>query len=265
MKLFISSDMEGVTGVTAWEDVVKGSGTYDGFREQMTKEVLAVCETALEKQAKEIFIKDAHSTARNLRGDRFPKGVKLFSGWSKDPLVMMSGLDSTFDAVIFTGYHSGAFNSGNPLSHTMRSESIFYFKINGKPISEFVLNAYTAAYFKVPVIGIVGDELICRQAHEYNPNIVTMPVKKGIGAGTISLSSIDALELIKKGTDKALSMDFSICQLPLPETFKCEICYKDHFHAYRASFYKGVGLVNDFTVEFETDDYFEVLRTFMFI
>lgn len=265
MKLYLSVDMEGVTGVTAWEDVRKGTADHGYFRQQMTKEVLAICETALKGGATEIMVKDAHATARNLLMDELPRGVKLFSGWARDPFIMMSGLDNSYDAVIFSGYHAGAYFDDNPLAHTMSSETIFYFKINDKYVSEFVLNAYIAAYHGVPVIGIVGDEGVCRQAQEYIPNIVTMPVKKGVGNGVVSLGKEEALDLIRRGTEKAMAMDFSQCRLELPPHFRCELCYRDHVLAHRASFYKGVKLLDPHTVAWETDDFFEVLRTYFFI
>jgi len=107
MKLYLSVDLEGVTGVTAWEDVRKGTADHSYFRQQMTKEVNVICETALRNGIQEILVKDAHATARNILMDEFPRGVKLFSGWGRDPFVMMSGLDKSFDAVIFSGYHAG--------------------------------------------------------------------------------------------------------------------------------------------------------------
>ena len=270
MKLFISADMEGVTGVTAWEDVTAGSKTYDYFREQMTREVLGVCDTAYEVAESKgedisIMVKDAHDSARNLKAGSFKEGTILFSGWSRDPYVMMSGIDSSFDGVIFTGYHSGAYYSGSPLAHTMNSEKLVFFKINGVNVSEFVLNSYTAAYFNVPVIVITGDEMICAQAEKMIPDITAIPVKKGNGGGMVSLSNDEAIKLIKKSIKKALNGDFGKCIPELPKNFKCEICFKEHQLAYRASFYKGVKLKDSHTVEFETDDFFEVLRTYFFL
>lgn len=265
MKLFLSVDMEGVTGVTAWEDVRKGTAEHGYFRQQMTREVNTICETALKNGATEILVKDAHASARNLLMDGLPKGVKLFSGWARDPYVMMAGLDESYDAVIYSGYHSGAYFDSNPLAHTMSSENIFYFKINGDYVSEFLLNSYIAAYHRVPVIGIVGDEGVCRQAREFIPEIVTMPVKKGNGSGVISLGVSESLELIEQGTRKAMSMDYKKCLLPMPKHFTCEICFRDHVLAHRASYYQGVKLLDPHTVGFEADDFYEVLRTYFFI
>ena len=92
-----------------------------------------------------------------------------------------------------------------------------------------------------------------------------MPVKKGVGNGVISLGSEEALDLIRRGTEKAMAMDYSQCLLELPRHFECELCYRDHVLAHRASFYKGVKLVDPHTVTWETDDFYEVLRTYFFI
>jgi len=265
MKLFISSDMEGVTGVTAWEDVRKGTSSYEYFREQMTNEISAICESAKKLGYTDILVKDAHSTARNILIDKLPSGVKLFSGWAKDPFTMMSGLDNSFDAVFFTGYHAGAFFDGNPLAHTMSSERIFYFKINDEYVSEFLLNSYIAAYFEVPIVGIAGDERICNYAKKVVPNITPMPVKKGIGSGVISLTSNDALNMISNKTTEALNNDLSLCLLDLPEYFNCELCFRDLSLAHKASFYKGAVKKDAQTVLFETADFYEVLRFFFFV
>lgn len=265
MKLYLSVDMEGVTGVTAWEDVRKGTADHSYFRQQLNREVNTICTAALNNGVKEILVKDAHASARNLPIDDLPRGVKLFSGWARDPFVMMSGLDKSYDAVIFSGYHAGAYHDGNPLAHTMNSERIFSFKLNGQYASEFVLNLFIAAYFNVPVVGLTGDERVCEQAQEYVTSIVTMPVKKGVGNGVISLGREEALELIKAGTEKALTSNLNNCAFKLPEHFQCEIRFKDFVSAHRASFYKGVEQVDAHTIRFETGDFYEVLRTYFFI
>lgn len=265
MKLYLSVDMEGISGVTAWEDVRKGTSDHAYFRQQMSNEVTAICQRALQSGFSEVLVKDAHASARNILMDNLPRGVRLFSGWGRDPLVMMSGLDSTFAAAIFAGYHAGAYFDGNPLAHTMSSDRIMFFKINGKYASEFVLNAYTAAYFKVPVIAITGDERVCAQARDYIPAITTIPVKRGWGNGVITVGKSEALELIENGIATAAAGDFCNCVLDLPAQFNCEICFKDHALAYRASFFPGVKLLDCHTIGFETEDYYEVLRTYFFI
>lgn len=265
MKLFISADMEGVAGVSAWQDVNQGNGYYEYFRRQMTEEIVAICQVAKQSGFDEILVKDAHDSARNILMDLLPMGVKLFSNWAKDPFIMMAGLDADFDAIMYTGYHAGAYFDGNPLAHTMSSSRFLYVKLNDVYLSEFLLNSYIGAYFKVPVIAITGDATICRYAQEVIPNITPMPLKEGHGAGMISLGKEEALHMLREKSKIAFAKDFSTCQLPLPAHFTCEICFKDWTLAHGASFYTGVQRKDANTIVYETHDFYEFLKFFFYI
>ncbi|MBQ8827967.1 MAG: M55 family metallopeptidase, partial [Clostridia bacterium] len=150
MKIYISSDIEGTCGACDWNEALeKGDPSYLG--PQMTREVSAAASAAIECGADEVYIKDAHASARNITQSQLPIGTKLIRGWAQNIYSMMAGIEKgKFDAVMFTGYHSGAKSTGNPLSHTMM-RAIESIKINGEHISEFMMNAYTAGYFGVPV------------------------------------------------------------------------------------------------------------------
>ena len=264
MKLFISADMEGVAGVSAWDEVENDKPDYNYYSQQMSKEVASVCNAALESGAKEILVKDGHGTARNIITGYIPKGVKILKGWTRNPYIMMAGLDTSYDGVIMTGYHAGAGSGGNPLAHTMNGVNVTV-TMNGMLMSEFVMNACTAALFSVPVIAITGDEDVCSQAKELIPQITAIPLKKGIGNAVISCGDQEAQELLKAGITEALKKDFSRCKLELPKKFSFEIRFSEHYLAYKASFYKGVVQKDPYTILFETNDYFEWLRMYFFI
>jgi D-amino peptidase len=173
VKIFISADIEGTAGITVWTECEKGKPDYEEFRKQMTAEVVAACEGAIEGGAKEIIIKDAHDTARNIIASKLPESVKLIREWSGHPFGMVQGLDESFDAAIFTGYHSRAGSDTNPLAHTLTGSSM-YIKINDRFVSEFLISSYSAAYVGVPVVMITGDKGICEEAKEVNPGILTV-------------------------------------------------------------------------------------------
>ena len=103
MKVFISADIEGVAGITSWDETNKNHSDYEYFKIQMSKEVAAACEGANECGAKEIYIKDAHASGRNIIPDYLPENAYLIRGWSGDPLSMVQGIDDSFDALIFIG------------------------------------------------------------------------------------------------------------------------------------------------------------------
>jgi D-amino peptidase len=265
MKIYISADIEGITGTTDWSEVTKRSDDYTEFREQMTKEVSAACEGAFEAGATSIVVKDAHSTARNLMASQLPEKVKLIKGWSRHPYMMMQEINKSFDAALMIGYHAPAGAGGNPLAHTLSSALIANIGINEHPlISEFFLNTYTAALEQVPVVFLSGDKEICHEAKALLPRITTVSVKEGCGGSTINIHPGEAIQKIKQATKKALEKPFDSLQFELPEYFTVKLTYFDIKDAYKASFYPGSKLVSPKIVLFETKNYFDVLRLLIF-
>ena len=114
MKVYISADMEGVTGVTNWEEVDHNKPAYTQFQKQMSLEVAAACEGAISAGAKEVLVKDAHYSGRNILPSYLPKRAKIIRGWSGHPYSMLQEINSGFDALMFLGYHSRAGSGGNP-------------------------------------------------------------------------------------------------------------------------------------------------------
>ena len=265
MKVYISADIEGTCGIVDWEDTNLHSPSALYHKEQMTKEVNAACLGANELGCEDIFIKDAHGSARSINPSILPENIRILRGWARNPHMMMAGIDEGFDASMFIGYHSAASEEGNPLSHTMNSSEYDYIKLNGELLSEFIMNAYTSIYYGIPVAFLSGDEMLCKNAKKFFPNIVTVPVSKGIGNGSISIHPHKAVKMIKEGVKEALSGDLSRHIIKLPDRFEIDIKFKNHFKAYKASFYPCVEKLDSQTIRFVTDDYFEFLRMFLFI
>ncbi|OGO32818.1 MAG: amino acid amidase [Chloroflexi bacterium RBG_16_54_18] len=264
MKVFISADIEGITGVTHWNETELGHAEYQAAREQMTAEVVAACEGALEAGAQEIWIKDSHDTGRNLIASRLPREARLIRGWSGHPMMMLQELDSSFQAVLLVGYHSGAGAGKSPLEHTMDGGSLIAVKINDRAISEFIIDLYNTAYHRIPLVFVSGDQGLCEAVKLLNPHIETVSVKEGRGDSTINLHPQLAAELIREGTKKALQGNLEACQVDLPVHFSVEVVYRLQAKAYQFGFFPGAKQVDPRTVQFATDDYFEVLRFFLF-
>lgn len=265
MKIYISADIEGVTGVVHWDETEKSRLDFNDFALQMTKEVVAACEGASAAGAEDILIKDAHDSARNINAGELPENTRLVRGWSRHPFCMMQELDNTFDAAIMIGYHSAGSISGNPLSHTLSNTKVNYIKINDEIASEFLVNAYAASLVGVPVVFVSGDEELCCSINKTNSSIKTVGVKKGVGNSVVSIHPGTAVKKIKSGVEEILKGDFKSCLVKLPDKFKVEISYTNHTFAYAASFYPGARLEGTTSVIFEADNYFDVLRMFMFL
>lgn len=264
MKIYISADIEGVCGIVDWEETHLHSPSSSYFKEQMTKEVNAACIGANALSSNDILIKDAHDSARSIIPSLLPENAKIIRGWTKNPLIMMAGIDEKFDASLYIGYHCGGSHNESPLSHTM-STTYDYIKINGRIATEFMINAYTSIYYDTPVAFISGDEKVCNDAKELFPNIVTVGVSKGIGEASISIHPNLAIKKIEEGVKEALSGDLSRHIISLPKEFEIEIKFKQHKEAYFASFYPGVEQIDSQIIKFVTTDYYEFLRMLLFI
>lgn len=263
MKVYISADLEGVAGSTTWIETEKNTPDYAPFQKQMTKEVEAAIEGAIAGGATEIVLKDAHDSARNIDFSNLPENVKIIRGWTGDPMCMVAGLDESFDRAIFIGYHSKGGSHRNPLAHTLVVNADV--KINGEYASEFLINAYAAALHGVPVAFVSGDVGLTEEIKAVNENIVTLPIKEGIGGATVSISPKLAISETKRLVEEAMKVDRDSIKIELPKQFNVEIIYRDHTRAYRNSFYPGAKFKPHNTVEYETDNYFDVLRILQFL
>jgi len=258
-KIFVSSDMEGTCGITAWCETDKGKDLYEHFRIQMSKECAAACSGALAGGATEVLVKDAHDSARNIDPNYLPEQASIVRGWAKHPYSMMAGLDESFDGVIFTGYHSAAEMDTNPLSHTMNTQNNFV-KINGELCPELMLNSLTASYLGIPVYCVTGDKGLCDWMKAHCPGTTVVPINEGIGAGSISPHPAVAIRRIREAAEQSLSNDRASCMFPMPESFTVEISFKEHFKAASAKWYPGCVQTSARTVKYETKDYMDVLK-----
>ena len=266
MNVFISADIEGTCGISHWDETERSAPRdYAPFQKQMTREVAAACEgiLAADKGAS-IFVRDALDSARNLEPAAFPECTQVMRGWTGDPLSMMSGIDTEdYGAAVFTGYHAWASSGGNPLSHTMNLRNE-YVTLNGVRMSEFLMNAYTAGYYGVPVVFLSGDKALCEFAEEFIPGIVTVPVNEGRGGAVVSMHPDAAVKAIREGFKKGVK-NAKNCFVPLPDYFEMTVRFKDHRVAYSKSFYPGASLEDEKNVCFASDDWFEMLRFSHFV
>lgn len=267
MKVFISVDIEGIAFATDRESIFhdRSGADYERNRLQMTKEAVAAAEGARAAGATEVVIKDAHGHGTNILPEYMPEYVKLIRGWAYDPTLMVEGIDDSFDAALFVGYHNAAGNEGNCLGHTISYSKVHSIKVNGEIASEFLIYSYMAAYYNVPSVLLTGDKELCELSKKYHPSLVTVPVREDLGGRTQGISSTLACKLIKESAENSLKQDLAKAKITLPEKFKVEICYKDHGLACAKSFYPGATRVDPYTIAFESDDWYEINRFFALV
>ncbi|PWB70080.1 MAG: peptidase M55 [Anaerolineales bacterium] len=180
MKILIATDMEGITGVTTWEQVTPGSAEYARFRKLMTQDVNAAVRGAVEAGADEVIIADGHWNGSNILIEELDPRARLNTG-SPSPFSMMQGIDETADGVFFVGYHA---RNGSPdavLDHTWSSKTVANVWLNDILTGEYGLNAAVAGHFSVPVIMASGDQTACAQIVELLGDIETAVVKQAVG------------------------------------------------------------------------------------
>jgi D-amino peptidase len=177
MKILISADMEGATGVTWPADVEPGTEQWQRCRAMFTSDVNAAVAGFFEGGATEVLINEAHASMRNLLLESLDERAAMLTGRHKD-LSMVEGIQhGDVDGVAFVGYHAGAGTEG-VLAHTYLANSITSVVVNGEPASEGWLNARVAEQYGVPVILITGDDRTCSDAAGYAPAAETVAVKQ---------------------------------------------------------------------------------------
>ncbi len=263
MKLFISVDIEGITGIVNWDETHLGKSDYGLFQKRMNQEVAAACIGASNAGCSEIVVRDAHGSARNLIHEELPENVKLIRGWTGHPFVMMDGLDESFDAAIFIGYHTGTGRAGNPLAHALSGDCRIY--MNEELLTEFDINAMIASYMKVPVTFLSGDAEICQIAESWNEQIKTVAVHQGMFGGIISEHPRINKREIELTVESSLKNAKELKVKPLPDYFKLKIVHNKPHEAYARSFYPGAKFVEPDTILFETADFFEALKAINFL
>ncbi|HUK72203.1 MAG TPA: M55 family metallopeptidase [Streptosporangiaceae bacterium] len=177
MKVLISADMEGATGVTWPADVEPGTEQWQRCRRMFTSDVNAAIAGFFDAGATGVVVNEAHATMRNLLLEELDGRAAMLTGRHKE-LGMVEGIQHPdVTAVAFVGYHAGAGEEG-VLAHTYLPNSIIGVRVNGEPASEGRLNALVAAEYGVPVVLVTGDDQTCADAAGYAPQARAVVVKE---------------------------------------------------------------------------------------
>ncbi len=178
MKVLISADMEGVTGVTAPEEVNPGTAPYERFRRLFVHDVNAAIAGAFEGGATDVLVNEGHNRMRNLLIEDLDERAQVISGGHK-PLIMMEGVDRDVDLAFFVGYHA-PFGEVGVLSHMFLGKGVVEILLNGETCSEGRMNAMLAGLYGVPVGLVTGDRAACEDMVRWLPGIRTAAVKEAI-------------------------------------------------------------------------------------
>ncbi len=258
LKVYISADMEGVAGAVTDEQLGPGGFEYERFRGFMTDEVNACIEAAREAGATEILVSDSHGNGQNLLIERLPDDVMVVRSWPR-PLGMMEGIDDSFDAVIFIGYHSSTDNSRGVRAHTMSSANVTGLRINGMSMSEGSINAAIAGHFGVPVVMISGDDVAIAETTEIVGDMEGAVVKYARGFHSAqTMTPAAARQVIRERTSAALERLGEFEPYVLKGPLTVDLSLKHYRPVELLAYLPIIERLNSHTVRYVADDILEV-------
>ena len=203
MRVLISADMEGITGVTCPADVEPGHARWERARRFMMSDVNAAVAGFVEAGATEVVVNEAHADKRNLLLDDLDVRAQAIVGAHKR-LGMMEGVAEA-DAAAFVGYHAGAGRQG-VLAHTYLASTVVEVRVNGEAASEGRMNAMLAAELGVPVVLVTGDDLTCADAAAWAAHAERVTVKQCVDRYTAKcFPPSRTAKLISEGAARGLA------------------------------------------------------------
>ena len=265
LKIYISSDMEGVVGVVTNEQLGPQGFEYARFREFMTQEVKAAIEGAFAGGATGVVVGDSHGNGQNLLIEKLPANVLIVRSWPR-PLGMMQGIDETFAGAIFLGYHTATTNLDGVRAHTLSSARLADVRLKGVSVSEAGLNAAIAGHFNVPVIMVSGDDAVVKETTALLGNIEGAVVKWASGFHSAKTMTPDAsYVLIRETARKAVSRirDFKPYKLNGP--IELDVRFKNYRPSEVLSYLSIVQRTDAHSIRFVAKDILEVSKFLTFI
>ena len=267
LKVYISADMEGVTGVASADQLSPSGFEYQQAREWMTNEVLAAMQGAREAGATEFVVSDSHGNGESLLIDKFPNDVpvRIVRSFPR-PLGMMEGIDSSFAAVIFIGYHASTSSTIGVRAHTQSSALLTRIALNGTSMSEAGINAAIAAQYGVPVVMITGDDAIVDETRRRLGPIEGVAVKHAIGFHSAATLTPDAAQkLIRRQAKTALERRDQMKPYPVTRPITLEVSFKNYRPVELLAYLPGVERIDSHTVRFVARDMREVSKLLEFV
>ncbi|HZS46394.1 MAG TPA: M55 family metallopeptidase [Blastocatellia bacterium] len=265
LKIYISVDMEGVAGVVTQDQLTPEGFEYNRFREFMTQETNAAIKAAQNAGATEIVVSDSHGNGENLLIEELPADVTLVRSWPR-PLMMMQGIDETFDGAIFIGYHASTNNTEGVRAHTISSAHLTDIKLNGTSMPEAGINAAIAGDFNVPIIMISGDDAIAKEATALLGNIEAATVKWNYGFHSArSLTPKASCDIIAEKVRAAMARIKEFKPYKVSHPVQLDVTFKNYRPAELLSYLSIVKRIDSHSIRFVGKDMTEVSKFLEFI
>ena len=262
MRAFVSVDLEGMPYIVSVHHLTVGKALYSEARKIATRVTKIVVKELHEEGFDEIVVADSHGPMVNVLPEEMPEYVELVRGFPR-PTSMVVGVEGS-DAALFLGYHSRAGVARSTFDHTY-SGVVSYVKVNGVEASEFLLNAYVAGHYGVPVILVAGDERLLEEVKERAPWAVRVPLKSSYTRYAARSPSFTKLEkALREGVKTAVSKlrNGEVRPLRVGRPVEVEVCFVTSGYADVAELAPGVRRLDGRRVTFQTDDIVSAYKLF---
>jgi D-amino peptidase len=265
LKVYISVDMEGIAGVVTGDQLGPTGFEYGRAREFMTAEALAAVAGARDAGATEIVVSDSHGNGESLLIDQFPDDVRIVRSWPR-PLMMMEGIDSTFTAAIFIGYHASTTSPAGVRAHTISSANLASVSLNGVAMPEAGINAAIAGRFGIPVVFISGDDVAVDETRRLLGDVEGAVVKRAISFHAAStMTPKAAQQLIRSRVKAALDRRTAFKPYVVRAPVTLDVVFKNYRPAEMLSYLSIVQRTTSHAIRFIGRDMVEVSRFLEFI
>ncbi len=251
LKVYITVDMEGVAGVVSHAQA--GGSDYEWARPLMLAETNAAIAGAFDAGATEVVVNDSHGSHTNLRADQLDRRAVLITG-RPTPMGMVEGLDGSFDAAVFIGFHGHAGQTDAVMGHTY-SGAMRHVRLNGREVGEYGTAGMVAGHYKVPVVFVSGDRAFAEEAQRFFPGVAALAVKEGIGATAAkTMHPLVARERITAGVKAALARRSQIAPISITAPITLEVELDQASFADAAMYVPGMERVDGVTVRYRAPD-----------
>ncbi|HLS20750.1 MAG TPA: M55 family metallopeptidase [Bacillota bacterium] len=254
MKIFISADIEGISGVATIQQLLTQS-EYERIRRMMTEEVNAAIRGAFNGGAKEVVVADGHGNMSNILIEKLDPRARLVSGNNR-VMMQLEGLDESFDGIVFVGHHGREGDSDAVISHTFAGICIDEIMVNGKVLGETEINSIVAGTgFNIPAIFISGDDVYVDEVKETLPNVTSVVTKYARNRIAAELIHADVVQqAIEEKVEQSVRNIHKFSPLTVEGPYTFEMQFKGPQQAQMTSTIPSVEMLSPTRITFTCDD-----------
>ena len=262
MKVLISLDMEGVSGIVSRQETLPAGQFYRECRRWFTWDANAAIEGALAGGATEVVATDPHHQLNILWHELHPKAQLVRRDLiAHCPLYILEGLDETFDVVLFVGQHARYGHWRGVLSHTI-TRPFTHVRINDELVDEVKLATAMAGHMGVPVGLVTGDDVICKETQAWLPQVETAVVKYAVDTyAAVCLPKEKAHERIRRAAQRAVEIASTLKPFTFAAPTQLEVDLLSPTAAARLTLLPGVQRTGDLTVHYASESFENIWRT----